>query len=171
MEWLILFVLVVGILAFLSKGKGAVAEEFPYRLENALFTPAERSFYGVLCQAAADKGVVFGKVRVADVLKPAKGLGRSNWQKAFNKISAKHFDFALCRPDDLSVLAVIELDDKSHNQKKRIARGELLEGACQASGLTLHRFKASSSYSIHEVRGKLFPPPVVAGKRGQHPLR
>jgi len=92
----------------------------PYELCGSLFTLAERYFYGVLKLACEDKVVVVGKVRIADILKPRKGLNRSQWQITFNKISAKHFDFVLCNPKDLSVIGVIELDDKSHTQQKQI---------------------------------------------------
>ncbi len=164
MEWLILLVLVAGILAFLAKGKVPVSKDFPYRLESSLFTPAERSFYGVLCQVTAGNAIVFAKVRVADVLRTVKGLPGGDRQKAFNRISAKHFDFILCDPKDLSVLSAIELDDKSHNKKKRADRDEFIDGACAAAGLTLHRFRASSGYKINEVREKLSLPPTAEPK-------
>jgi hypothetical protein len=158
MEWIIiLVVIVIGIALFLLKAKGVGPQKYPYEQQGVLFTAAERSFYGVLCQAVEGKAVVFGKVRVGDVLKTRKGLNASERQKAFNQISAKHFDYVLCKPDDLSVLAAVELDDKSHNSKKRRARDEFLKGACEAAGLTLHRFKASNSYKITDVRETLFP--------------
>lgn len=55
---------------------------------TSLFTPAERSFLGVLNQAIEDNAFVFGKARVADVLKPSKGTSRKIWQTAFNKINS-----------------------------------------------------------------------------------
>ncbi len=61
----------------------------------------------------------------------------------------------------LSVMAAVELDDSSHNSKKRRERDEFLEGACDAAQLKLHRFKAKSSYNISEVRGELFPSAIT----------
>lgn len=90
---LIVAVLFVVILSTLGTRKKGTAS---YILLPALLTPAERSFYGVLISAVGDSALVFSKVRVADVLKPQKGLDRSNWQRAFNRISSKHFDFVLC---------------------------------------------------------------------------
>jgi hypothetical protein len=40
--------------------------------------------------------MVFGKVRVADVVETASGLRWSDRLRAFNRISAKHFDFLVC---------------------------------------------------------------------------
>ncbi|MBR9884403.1 MAG: DUF2726 domain-containing protein [Oceanospirillales bacterium] len=45
---------------------------------------------------------LFGKVRVADLLEPEPSRNRSQWQKAFNRTIAKHFDFVICKADDLT---------------------------------------------------------------------
>ena len=150
MEWIIVvIVLVVVISAFIksSAGKG-----YNYRQRGPLFTAAERSFLGVLDQAVSDNYRVFGKIRVADVISPAKGMDRKNWQIAFNKISSKHFDYVLCSKDKLEVIAVIELDDKSHNTKKATNRDALLENACKSAELKLIRFQAKSGYQVQAVR-------------------
>ena len=90
------FALVLGLLAVLIR-LFAPRREAAYRQKEFL-SPAERSFLDVLSQAAGDEWRVFAKVRIADVLTPAKGMSRSRWQSAFNAISAKHFDFLLCDP-------------------------------------------------------------------------
>ncbi|TDY03823.1 DUF2726 domain-containing protein [Thiohalophilus thiocyanatoxydans] len=150
MEWVIvLLVLVVIVSVFLKSPSG---KDYNYRQRRMLFTPAERSFLGVLDQAISDKYRVFGKVRVADIITPAKGMSRKNWQIAFNRISAKHFDYVLCSKDKLEVIAVIELDDKSHNTKKANDRDSLLENACKSASLSLIRFQAKSNYQIQNVR-------------------
>jgi ssDNA-binding Zn-finger/Zn-ribbon topoisomerase 1 len=159
MLWIILTIALFGIGLFLlakrsDKGK-PVQEAYPYQKSDALFTPAERSFLGVLQQAVRDNAVIFGKVRVADVVEPKPGLGRSARQKAFNKISAKHFDFLLCDKEDLSVACAIELDDGSHNSKRRQERDEFLKGVCEAAGVPLIQIPAKSAYVISEVRNLL----------------
>lgn len=126
----------------------------PYERLNTLFSPAERSFYGVLKQAVGDEALVFGKVRVADVLTPKKGE-RGVWQTAFNKISAKHFDFIICNKDDLSFVCGIELDDRSHNSAKTKVRDAFLEEACQSADFPLIRFPAKAAYKISEIREAL----------------
>jgi hypothetical protein len=130
MSWVVIAVVIVVVLAvfvlWLSQKQGIQSVEYPYRKLDALFTPAERSFLGVLNQAVGENAQIFGKVRVADVIAPKKGIPRSDWQKAFNKISGKHFDFLLCDNNDLSVLCAIELNDSSHNSKKRKDRDTFL---------------------------------------------
>ena len=73
--------------------------------------------------------MVFGNDWISDILAAQKGLNKSEWQRAFNEILSKHFDYVLCKPDDLSVIATVEPDDSSHNSKKAIARDTFLEGA------------------------------------------
>jgi hypothetical protein len=148
----------------LAKRRGG-SREFPYQPTTYLLTKAERSFYGVLVQAVGTEGLVFAKVRVADVIIPKKGLSRSGWQRAFNAISAKHFDFLICDPQDCSVKAAVELDDSSHRSAKSQKRDRFLNGACESAGLPLLRIKASKSYTLADIKkqiaGAISPPSEV----------
>lgn len=126
-----------------------------YSKNTALFSPAERSFFGVVNDAVADNFTIFAKVRVADAVSVQSMADRSAWQIAFNKISSKHFDFVLCDKGDLSLLGVIELDDKSHQRNDRIERDQLLENVCQSAQLPLIRFDVKNSYAVQVVRAKI----------------
>ena len=130
---------------------------FPYKQQNALFTPAERSFLGVLDSVLGDEFRVFGKVRIADVLQVTKQPNRSDWQKAFNRISAKHFDFVICRSSDLSVLLIIELDDKSHQKSAAKKADQFKNQATEAAGLPLLRLPCQREYSPEEIVQQLTP--------------
>ena len=130
---------------------------FPYQPIDFLFTPAERSFLHVLDQVVPRGYRVFGKVRIADVLKVKKGLNGSDWQKAFNRISAKHFDYVICRSSDLAILVAIELDDSSHQQRKRRERDEFVDKATKAAGFPLVRVICQRSYSVDEISGLIAP--------------
>ena len=159
MDWIVIALVIVVLLAIvvvkLSQKQGAQPSEYPYRKLDVLFSPAERSFLGVLNQTVGKNTQIFGKVRVADVIAPKKGMSRSDWQKSFNKISGKHFDFLLCNKSDLSVLCAVELNDSSHNSKKRKDRDAFLEGACQAANVPLIQITARSTYNINEIRQSL----------------
>ena len=155
MSWTIL-VIIIAILAMiilaLSLRQSKKQPEYPYIKRDALFTAAERSFFGVLQQAVGENALIFGQVRIADVIQTKKGLSRNDWQKYFNKISQKHFDFLLCNKHDLSVLSAIELNDSSHEGKKRIDRDRFLEGACNAANLPLIQIPAQSTYNVNEIQ-------------------
>ncbi len=161
MPWLlvllVIFVVVVGVLNS-RKGKrpGGKGDDHPYMQIPALFTPAERSFLGVLDQAVGEQYRIFGKVRIADVIEPRKGLDKGKRQTAFNKIQSKHFDFLLCAKNDLSILCAIELDDKSHKQRKRQERDHFLGNACRAAGVPLLHIPAQHGYTVHELRSRIY---------------
>ncbi len=150
----VLIVLVV-LIAVKQKPSHNGEEGAPYTRTPSLFTPAERSFLGVLDLAAGKDFRVFGKVRVGDVLTPRAGQDRSTRQTALNRINRKHFDFILCRPDDLTVLCAIELNDASHQRKDRQERDEFLEKACQSAGLPLIQFDAQYAYSPTEISARI----------------
>ena len=164
--FLFVVIVIVGIVFFLVllKTKNG-SRDYPYQLSKYLLSKAERSFYGVLVQAVGDSGIVFSKVRVADVIHPMKKLNRSEWQRAFNAISSKHFDFILCDPADCSIKLAVELDDSSHETSKAQRRDALLNGACQSAGLPLLRIKAARSYAVAELKRQveqmISPQPLV----------
>ena len=159
MLWIVLGILVFLLLSIALKfrTKIDINKKYPYRKSGPLFTPAERSFFGVLKNIVGSEIEIFGKVRVADVINPEKGLSRSVWQVAFNKISRKHFDFLLCRSDDLSVLCAIELNDSSHKSQKRTDRDTFLEAVCSEANLPLIQIPAKAAYHIEEISKVIAP--------------
>lgn len=158
MDWFVLFVVVLAVLAVAAvklNPQGRKDEDYPYNKNQVLFTPAERSFLGVLEQAVGGEYRIFAKVRVADIVSVDSMSNRSAWQRAFNRISAKHFDFVLCSQDDLSVMAVIELDDKSHKKRKRQERDAFLAQLCHAINLPLIQVPAQRAYSVPQLRSQV----------------
>jgi hypothetical protein len=152
----IIVVVLIGIIALVLRSRAPRATvpykaTFPYRKHRTLFSAAERSFLGVLDREVAGRYRVFGKVRLADVLTVDSGLTTSERTAALNSIRQKHVDFVLCSLSDLSIVAVIELDDQSHQRPDRRARDEFLAAACRAAGLTLIRFPVKTAYSAAEV--------------------
>lgn len=168
MSWLFLILIVLLMLAFIAiklKQSAGQTEGYPYTKKQVLFSPAERSFLGVLEQAIGEEYLVFGKVRVADIVEPQRSLDKSKRQRAFNRISAKHFDFVLCAKGDLAVVCAIELNDQSHQQSKRQDRDAFLVGLCQAISLPLIQMPAQRTYSVPEIRAK------VLSTLEEHPLK
>jgi hypothetical protein len=163
---LIAVFVVVLVLARLKGGSGGTAVA-DYSKKRTLFSPAERSFLGVLDQAVGDEYRVFGKIRVADVLEPRRGMSRSARQSALNRISAKHFDFVLCSRSDLSIACAVELDDASHNEAGRRDRDAFLAAACESAALPLLRVPAERTYAIEEVRSRLLA--VIGAKADTTP--
>ena len=134
-------------------GRKQGLQGFPFHRKGHLLSKAERSFLGVLDEAAPSDVRVLLKVRVADVLGVNKG--EEKWRSHFNRLSAKHFDFVLADRDTLRPLMALELDDKSHDRPDRRTRDSFLDEACKAAGLPLIRVKAAASYRLADVRERL----------------
>ena len=151
---IMIFVVLAVLAALKNKQRGAGPIGFPYQPAKTLFTPAERSFLGVLDQALGSEYRVFGKVRVADIASVKPGLGNSARQAALNRIASKHFDFVVCRTSDLSVVCAVELNDRSHSSQRAQARDDLLFKVCQTIHLPLLIVPAKHAYSLQEVKAQ-----------------
>ena len=155
-ELLLAIIIMAGVLILFTLARGKRRSgDYPYQSLKYLLSKSERSFYGVLVSAVGDTGLVFSKVRVADVIAPRKNLNRVEWTRSFNAISAKHFDFLICSNDDCSIKLAIELDDSSHSSGKREKRDDLLNRACQSAGLPLLRVKASKAYVMVDIQRQI----------------
>jgi len=118
-------------------------EKVPYIRKN-LMTKNEWSFYKQLKPIADSMNLsVLCKTRVADLIDIEKGLNKSEWQTAFNRINRKHIDFILCKPENLYPILLIELDDNSHDSDKGKERDEFVEKILQKAGYNLLRTRGT----------------------------
>jgi hypothetical protein len=156
-----LIVLVVGVVILVLTGAllrpANQAVKLPgsapaYEAIPALLTPAERSFFGVLQHALASDYQIFAKVRLADIVRPVRNPSRSGWQLAFNRITGKHVDFVLCDAKGLGIVAVVELDDRTHESFERGARDSLVDTALADAGIPILRVPARPAYSAAQLR-------------------
>ena len=153
-----------------SKGrknsKSNVADvEISYELKDTLLTPTEQQFLKVLEDVIGKQLRVFSMVRVADVLTANSSFDWSDRKLLFRRISQKHFDFVICNPKTLEIVCVIELNDKSHNQKNRKKRDEFLTSACDSAGLPLLFVSVASSYDHSELKEFVFGSYADAGRK------
>ncbi len=126
--------------------------DLEYELRGNLLSDAERFFYKRLLEAVGSKLTVFAQVRIADVLEIKKGANRN---RLFPKISQKHFDFILCHPGTLQILAAIELDDSTHSLPKRQTRDRFVNQACESAELNLIRVAVAQDYDVKQLRLKI----------------
>lgn len=126
-----------------------------YEAIPALLTAAERSFFGVLQQAVTSDRQIFAKVRLADIVRPIRNSSRSGWQSAFNRITGKHVDFVICDQERLGIVAVIELDDRSHERFARGVRDGLVDAALTDARIPVLRVSARLTYSPAQIREQL----------------
>lgn len=142
-----LAVLVLALLAGLASSSA-----LQYKRTDALFTPAERAFYAALTRAIDPAHyVIFGKVRVADMITVKReGKSKKDFQ-AFAKISQKHIDFVICNRVDLTVFCAIELNDATHQRSDRSARDQFLTKVFAQVKLPLVWITAKASYQPEKI--------------------
>ena len=151
----VLLLAVLAVIAARRQRPGAAS--IPGYRRRDFLSKAEHAFFAVLQRAVGQDGLVFAKVRLADLLAPAAGQGSGGWQAAFNRIQSKHIDFVLCSLDDVVPRLAIELDDASHRQARRKERDQFLEAACQSAGLPLLRIAVHRDYMVRELREQIAP--------------
>lgn len=117
-----------------------------YEAIPSILTPAEQRFYTVLSQAVQGRALIMTKVRVADIVKVRRSMGRRSFWRHFSQISQKHIDFVLVHPRSFDTLCLIELDDRSHARPSRMKRDRFINQVMQDTGLVLHRVKVRRNY-------------------------
>jgi hypothetical protein len=81
---------------------------------------------------------------------------RSAWQSAFYRITGKHIDFLICDRATITVLAAIELDDKSHRATLNAGfRDAFVDSALAGAAIPLLRIPARQAYSPSELRDQI----------------
>lgn len=121
-------------------------EIMPYR-KKALLTNREEEFYKQIKPICDNSNIkILSKVRLADIVEPNKDLQYREKQTYLNKIIKKHIDFILCNPENLEIIALIELDDTTHNQKKRIESDEFKNKLCETVGYSLIRVNSYEEF-------------------------
>ena len=127
----------------------------PYH-KKYLLTKNEWNFYKSI-KPTCDKYNfhIISKVRLADLVEVDKGLDYSERQTYFNKIQNKHIDFVLCNPENFSVIALLELDDSSHDNPKSIENDKFKDDLCSKVGYKLVRVYSTDDFENVLIRNKI----------------
>ena len=150
-----LFSIVLAVLKAKAGGQSKAPKPDLYYLRKSLFSPAERSFVGVLEGLAYDGVTIASKVRLADIFGVKKGLERGDRQRALNRISAKHMDFFIIQKTDGRPELGIELDDSSHDEDDRAARDSFVDTVFSSAGLPILHVPAKAAYDPREIRRQI----------------
>lgn len=137
--WLIFAALIVlAIVAAALTRKAGKRRTYAYKAAPIL-TKGERAFADALEKCLPPGARLLAKVRMADLI---------NTASAHDRITAR----------DWTVLAAIELNDKSHEAQHRRHRDEFIQKACEGAGIRLHFVRAAARYDLEALRA-LFQEP------------
>jgi len=128
--------------------KNNVRQIPPYFRKAPLSEP-EQVFFHRLKDALPEK-ILLAQVSMSALLGVRK-TGNDSYQMQFNEISRKYVDFVVCN-QDFSVVAVIELDDSSHQRGDRIKSDVVKDVAFQTINCPLIRFDNRSMPTSVEIR-------------------
>lgn len=83
-------------------------------------------------------------------------LNNPRRQQQLKKLEKIHFDFVICKQSDLSVVAVVELEDGKNTDKKSIQRLNTLAKKCRKLGVPFHQFSSQERYSVEALVEQIF---------------
>ncbi|AEA65725.1 DUF2726 domain-containing protein [Burkholderia gladioli] len=125
---------------------------------QGILTDTETRFFWQLTRALPNEWI-FPQVAMSAVLQPTVPNGDRNWWRSFGKIAQKRIDFIIY-DRNLNLLAVIELDDPSHDSKK--ANDRLRDQNLADAGIRTIRFDVRAWPDHRAIQNAVFPKHLVA---------
>ena len=136
----------------LSAGRGAANV-----VARPLLTKIERETIGYI-EAAVPHARVHAQVSMGALLRSKPGLTRSNTTATRNRFSSKRVDYVLESRADGSIIALVELDDRTHDAQADAVRDRMTASA----GYLTIRLPASERPTMvnvaDRIRAALQPP-------------
>lgn len=119
-----------------------------YSKSEYLLTKTELKFYRIIKQITNKLGCsLFCQVSLYQIV-------NSKNYKDFNKIKSKSIDFVITQ-ENCKILLCIELDDSTHEKKKRIERDNFIDNLFKDLGIKLLRIPVQNYYNIEELENKI----------------
>jgi len=126
-------------------------------------TDNEEEFFGRLVVALPDH-YIYPQVAMSALLDPASSDRRTAYGDRL-RIAQQRVDYVVCTRR-CEVVAVVELDDKTHSRAKDELRGARLEQV----GIRTVRFQARNKPKVEAIRAMILGPMVTeAGKAATEP--
>ncbi|MBZ6078467.1 DUF2726 domain-containing protein [Microvirga puerhi] len=112
---------------------------------HSIMTPNECEFYGRLL-AAFPGCQIWPQIPILSLVRPDAKEGSRTFWRGFRAISNARVDWVIVR--DLVIVAIVELDDRTHDARKDARRDQIL-ASC---GYTVVRFQSRTRPSSEAIR-------------------
>lgn len=122
---------------------------WPFYPKKPLTQPEQVLYHRLI--AALPEHLVLAQVQLSRILGVKKGFNFHEWNNRINRMS---LDFVVCLKDS-TVVAAIELDDKTHEKASRAEADARKERALSAAGVALIRWSVSALPDENVIRGAL----------------
>ena len=145
---LLVVIIAIAFLAFLkAKTKNKLGNEvWPFYAKKPL-SPPEQVLYFRLTQALPEH-IILAQVQLSQLLGVKKGNNHQSWLNRINRMSA---DFVVCRKDS-TIVAVIELDDATHQQANRQVADAKKDKALSAAEIKIIRWQVKAIPDIAAIQ-------------------
>ncbi len=118
---------------------------------SPIMTDAERAFFHTLQSALGGRYEIFPQMPFSSLVSQTGKLPPSVWGIVQNS----HADFVLAHPKYLGAIAVIELDDSSHEQAATRAKDEIKNRICADAKIPLLRFRIGEKWNADTIRAQV----------------
>ena len=162
--FLVLAFVVFILLVFAFRSSGSSREEVikPVRGDELavwpfepmpIMTPTEVIFFNRLQQAVPEL-IIFGQVQLSRIIMPNDDddTDQGFW---FNRICRMSVDYVLVDQDKQTVLLAIELDDWTHNTRRRQQQDEKKDKALLSAGISILRINGEAMPDAAHLRRKI----------------
>lgn len=119
---------------------------WPFYAKKILTQP-EQILYYRLVEALPDY-IVLAQVQLSRALGVKKGFNFNEWQNRINRMS---LDFVICNKDS-SIIAAIELDDKTHEGEIQRERDAKKDKALQTANIKIIRWTTKNIPNVEEIK-------------------
>jgi hypothetical protein len=119
---------------------------WPFYAKKPLSQPEQVLYHRLV--AAMPECIVLAQVQLSRVLGVKKGFSFHEWNNRINRMS---LDFLVCLKDS-TVVAAVELDDKTHEKTSRVEADAKKEKALSAAGIVLVRWNVSALPDENAIR-------------------
>jgi len=137
-----IFLLLLGLVIFVllkAKSQGAIdSEVWPFYAKKPLSQPEQILYFRLV--DALPKHIILAQVQLSRFLGVKKGHNYQSWSNRINRMSA---DFVVCNKDS-SIVAVIELDDATHQKPDRQAADAKKDKALESAEIKIIRWQAKA---------------------------
>ncbi len=145
-NYVVVCIVVLAIVIFI---RSLTENAAPKYKKQILLTPNEAEFFGRLRHALPDY-FVFPQVAMSALIAPDLQRTSKRYWAAFSQISQKRVDFVICARS-LTVVCIVELDDKTHDARKDEKRDRLTMSA----GIKTIRWQSRSKPSEVEIKAAI----------------
>ncbi len=151
MQMLLVVVVLLVLFAIISlvvkkRGQGISDVVWPFYAKKLMTQPEQVLYHRLI--TALPECIVLAQVQLSQVLGVKKDHNFNEWNNRINRMS---LDFLVCMKDS-TVVAAIELDDKTHSKPSRIEADAKKDKALSAAGITMIRWNVNSIPDENTIR-------------------